>query len=574
MQVKIRGSKLVVQALEDEGVRHIFGIPGTHNIELYDALEESPQIEIILVTHECGAAFMADGLARSSGEIGVIALVPGAGVTHALSGIAEAFMDNVPMVILACGIRNDTGASYQLHAIDQLAVLRPLTRAAWKAERPEDIYPLVRQAFAESLRGPRGPVVVEIPANFLMLTQDVPRPQFSPTALEEAPLDRETLEISAGLLGAARFPMIYVGRGAEAATEDIIRLAETLGAPVVSTFQGKGVFPESHPLWLWTGFGAQAPPFARKIADRCDVMLALGCRFSEVATGSYGIEPPEHLIHVDVVPEVFGKNYPAEVVASCRAEVFVEALQKLITGRKPVEALIAEIADGHAELQKIWIRQKPAPGKVTPGTLFSALKRFAHPESIFVTDSGNGTFMAAEHLRLEAPGHFLAPVDFSCMGYSTPAGIGAALARPEGDVVVLPGDGAFLMTGMEVLTAASYGLGLVICVLRDEKLGQIAQFQKIPLNRETACLLPDYSLSGVAQAVGVPFYRIVSDSELESILPRALEQSREGRPVLVEVMIDTSKKTYFTRGVLKTNFWRLSWPDRLRMLLRALQRRF
>ncbi len=571
--VKIRGSKLIVKALEDEGVRRVFGIPGTHNIELYDALEDSEQIEIILVTHEGGAAFMADGLARSSTEVGVLAVVPGAGVTHALSGIAEAFMDHVPMVILACGIRSDTGAAYQLHAIDQMAVLRPVTRGAWKVEGPEDIYPMVRRAFAEATKAPGGPVVVEIPANFMMLVQDVPEPVAPEFLREENPPDPEILEKAATMLSGAEFPMIYVGRGARDASESIVRLAETMAAPVVTTFQGKGVMPESHPLWLWTGFGAQAPPFVRKISERCDAMIAVGCRFSEVATGSYGINPPAQLIHVDVESEVFGRNYPARLVSSCRAKPFLEGLLGLISGRRPSDVLTEEIAAGHRELQERWARQKAKPGKVTPGAFFAALEREVRPDTIFVTDSGNGTFLAAEHLRLESPGRFLAPIDFSCMGYSTPAGIGAALGKPGGDVVILPGDGAFLMTGMELLTASAYGIGVLVCVLRDEKLGQIAQFQKLPLNRETASILPDYSLEGIAQAVGAPFYRIVSGVELKNILPEALRRSRQGRPVLVELMIDSSEKTYFTRGVLKTNFWRLSWPDRLRMLVRAVIRR-
>jgi len=571
--VKIRGSRLVVQALEDEGVRRVFGIPGTHNIELYDAMENSTEIGIILVTHECGAAFMADGMMRSSGEIGVLALVPGAGVTHALSGIAEAFMDNVPMVILASGIRSDTGAAYQLHAIDQLSVLRPVTRAVFRVERADDIYPLVRRAFHEARRGAGGPVAVEIPANFLMLTQDVAGPDGFEFPSGEPQPDDGVLEEAARLLGGAEFPVLYAGRGAENASEGLVQLAETLGAPVVTTFQGKGVMPEDHPLWLWNGFGAQAPPFVRKIVERCDVMLAVGCRFSEVATGSYGIETPEHLIHVDVEAEVFGKNYPAELVSACGARAFVEGVLALIRGQRPAEELIAEIRKGHEKLRAGRSGRKAAPGKIDPATLFDALQQHAHPASVYVTDSGNGSFLAAEYLRLGKAGRFLAPVDFSSMGYAVPAGIGAAFGKSEGDVIVLPGDGAFLMTGMELLTASAYGVGLLVCVLRDGKLGQIAQFQKLPLNRETASVLPDYSLEGMAQAVGAPFFRIVSQAELDSVLPQALSLSRKGVPVIVELMVDTSEKSYFTRGVLKTNFLRLSWPERLRMLLRALVRR-
>ncbi len=159
------------------------------------------------------------------------------------------------------------------------------------------------------------------------------------------------------------------------------------------------------------------------------------------------------------------------------------------------------------------------------------------------------------------------------MGYSVPAAVGAAMAHPGRDVVALPGDGAFLMTAMELLTGGAYRATPLVCVLRDGMLGQIAQFQKIPMNRETCTVLPDYSVAGVAEAVGAAFFRIVSVSELDSVLPAALELTRNGTVAIVEVMLDTSQKTYFTKGVVKTTFWRLSWGDRLRMLGRALARR-
>ncbi len=571
--VRVKGAQLVVRALEDEGVSRVFGIPGTHNIELWDAIESSPAIEPVLVTHECGAAFMADGLARSSAEIGVLVVVPGAGVTHALSGVAEAMMDNVPLVVIASGIRNDTGAAFQLHAIDQLAVLKPVTKSAVRIEAAETIYPCLREAFAESRRAPAGPVAVEIPANLMMLTQTVPEPSWSEQRIEVAPADRDVLEASARLLTEAVQPVLYVGRGAESATESVVRLAERLGAPVVTTFQGKGVFPERHPLWLWTGFGNQAPPAVRRIVDGCDAMLAIGCRFSEVATGSYGVDPPARLIHVDVSPDVLARNYPAEIVAVCDAQVFVDGLLDLIEGARPWAKVAGEINVGQHSITKRWAKSQARPGTVHPYVFFRALQRHCRDDAVFTTDSGNGTFLAAEHLRLERPGRFLAPVDFSCMGYAVPAAVGAAMGNPGRDVVALPGDGAFLMTGLELLTGGAYGCGPLVCVLRDGMLGQIAQFQKIPLNRQTSSILPDYSVQGIASAVHAPFFRIVQEHELDTVLPAALGITRQGSPVVIEVMLDTKQLTYFTKGVLKTNFRRMPWSERLRLIGRAIARR-
>lgn len=571
---RVRGSELVVEALRAEGVRYTFGIPGTHNIELYDALDRAPDIEPILVTDEQAASFLADGLARTSGAVGVLNVVPGAGVTHCLSGVAEAYLDNVPLVVLACGIRSDTGAAFQLHDIDQLAVLGPVTKRTFRIETADEIVPTIRRAFALARAGCPGPVAVEVPANLLMLTQEVAATAREWRPLPEAPPvpDPAVVQAAARMLVAARAPALYLGAGAAAAEGGLVELAERLGAPVATTISGKGVFPERHPLWLWNGFGAQAPRFVRSIMERCDCLLAIGCRFGEVATGSYGAVPPPGLIHVDVDPAVFHRNHRAELAVAADAAAFVRALLETLEGVSPKPELEREIAAGHAEVRSDWQRRTSRDG-VTPWRLFDALQRHCREDAIYATDSGNGTFLAMEHLRLAAPRRFIGPIDFSCMGYSVPAAIGAAFAHPGRDVVALAGDGALLMTGLELITAAAYRAAPLVCVLRDFELGQIAQFQKIPLNRQTCTILNGFDTGALAAATGARYFRIARDHELDAVLPAALELTREGVPALVDVVIDYSEKTYFTRGVVKTNFWRLPWGDRLRMLARAIWRR-
>ncbi len=571
--MKKRGGYLIVRALEDEGVRFTFGIPGTHTIELYDALQDSSQIEPILVASELGAAFMADGLARTTGEIGVLTVVPGAGVTHCLSGVAEAFMDQVPMVVIAAGVRTDTGHAYQLHAIDQMRVLEPVTKAVFQIKSASEIYATVRRAFEVARNGIPGPVAVEVPANFLMLTQEVHELVFEPHDFALGSPDADLVELAAKMLGDARLPAIYLGRGAEDATAQAVALAEQLGAPVVTTISGKGVFPENHELWLWNGWGPQAPAFVTSIVDRCDCLLAIGCRFGEVATGSYGMRLPEKLIHVDLDPEVFHQNYRAQLVIEGDASLFLNALLSLIEGKRPSDELRTEIAAGHRKV-KARVLANGNEKKVNPAKLLAALQQHCNANAIFSVDSGNGAFLSMENLRLEASRRFIGPIDFSCMGYSIPAAIGAAFGNPERDVVAIVGDGALLMTGLETLTAANYGAAPLIVVLRDGKLGQIAQFQKIPFNRQTCAHLPDYSLEDLARAVGASYFRIIRDAELDTVLPAAIHLVRDHIPVIVEVCFDDERKSYFTKGVLKTTFLRFSWGDRLRMLVRALMRRF
>jgi acetolactate synthase-1/2/3 large subunit len=570
--MKIRAASEIVRALHDEGVRYTFGIPGTHNIELYDALAGTEGIESVLVTSEVAGAFVADGYSRSSDEVGVINVVPGAGVAYSLSGIAEAWMDNVPMVVIASGIRTDTGKAYQLHAIDQLSMLGPVTKSAVRVDEAEEIYPAIRRAFQIARRAPQGPAAVEIPAQFLTDRQELGEVSYEAEPEFGLEPDQELVEGAAAMIAGAESPAFYLGKGAAGAADLLVPLAEQLGAPVVTSFSGKGVFPESHPLWLWPGFGRQAPGFVRRIMDSCDCLLAIGCRFGEVTTGGFGIEPPAALIHVDIEPEVFNRNFPTALAIRSDAHLFVEALGSLIEGHRPWERLAGDIARGHQEVNDRW-RRKASTDRVTPHAMFEALQRNCRGDAIFATDSGNGTFLAVEHLRLDAPGRFLAPTDFSCMGYSVPAAVGACFANPGRDVVALPGDGAFLMTGLELITASAYGASPLVCVLRDGTLSQIAQFQKMMVNRVHASLLPDYDLEGFASTTGCRYFRIIRDVELDSVLPAALELTRNGTPALVEVAIDYSQKTYFTKGVVKNVFSRLSWGDRVANILRAVGRR-
>ncbi|UCF21106.1 MAG: thiamine pyrophosphate-binding protein [Gemmatimonadota bacterium] len=572
MTKKLSGAAIAVRALEDEGVPFTFGIPGTHNIELYDALGRSARVRPVLVTDEQSASFMADAVSRSSGRLGCANLVPGAGLTHALSGIAEAYLDNVPLLVLGCGVRTDSGKAYQLHDVDQMAMVRPVTKAQLRPETGSDIYATIREACRITREPPAGPVFVEIPVNYYLFQHDPgldawPRSQPAP---DDAP--PQDLARALDLLSGAERPLLYLGLGAAGAGAHLVKLAETLEAPVATTIQGKGVFPEHHPLWLWCGFGAAAPRFARRIAEHCDLLLAIGCRFSEVGTGSYGLQPPGPLIHVDIDEAVLGRNYAADVPVRADAASFVAALLRRLPARNRDDALRETLRKGHGDV--LAQQTKPGGGElVSPTNLLRALQNTYGPDTIYATDSGNGTFLAMEILRLDNPRCFLAPVDYSCMGYSVPAAIGAALACPDRRAVALAGDGAFLMTGLELLTAAQLGIPVTVLVLRDGELAQIAQFQQTALARKTASQLPDYDLAAFGQAVGVEYLELKDPKHTAAILREAHAIHDAGRPVLLEVAVDYSQATHFTRGVVRTNLGRLPWRDRARFLARALGRR-
>ncbi|MCP3978629.1 MAG: thiamine pyrophosphate-binding protein [bacterium] len=569
--MKLKGSEIVARALEDEGVRYTFGIPGTHNIELYDALERS-KVQPVLVTDERNAAFMADAVSRSSDSIGVLNLVPGAGLTHALSGIAEAWMDNVPLVALLCGIRSDTGRAFQLHDVDQRAIVAPVTKDVLRPESPGEIYPVVRRAFALARAGCPGPVAVEIPADFYLLTQTIDSLD-EPDGLAPDPRASEAdVARAVELLAASKQPLLYLGNGARGAGRQLVELAEALDAPVATTIQGKGVFPESHPLWLWNGLGRSTPKFARQIFDSADMMLAIGCRFSEVATASYGFTPPARMIHVDVESSVLNRNYPAELAVVSDAAAFVGDLLPRIEPRAADTARHERIADG---VRSTWAKLTQSSSKrVSPAALFRALQAEAGEDAVFTADSGNGTFLAMEHLRLDTPGRLLAPADFSCMGYAVPAALGAKLADPARDVVALAGDGALLMTGLELMSSKKLEAAPLVCVLRDRELGQIVQFQRTSLNRDTCSVLAPYEVRDYARFVGAEYLSAASDADLPKVVRSGLESCRAGRATVVDVAIDYSRKTFFTKGVVATNLLRLPWSERFRVVGRLIARKF
>jgi acetolactate synthase-1/2/3 large subunit len=261
---------------------------------------------------------MADAISRTSDAIGCLAIVPAAGMTHAMSGIGEAYLDGVPMLVISGGIRRDTGRHYQLHEIDQQRILDGITKAAFLVRTHDEVIPAVYRAYEIATSGEPGPAFVELSGDVQLFSGEVSelpsyRREWNPPAV-----DREKISEAAGLIRSAKNG-VYVGWGAREASGDVTELAELLAAPVATTLQGLSVFPANHPLHAGMGFGPSAVPAARKAFDGCDCLIAVGVRFAELATGSYGMTIPECLIHIDINPQVFHKNYPARVAIEADA---------------------------------------------------------------------------------------------------------------------------------------------------------------------------------------------------------------------------------------------------------------
>lgn len=575
------GAWLARYALEQLPISHTFGIPGVHTTELYDELSQSEKITPVLPTHECCGAFAADAISRTSGnQIGCLVIVPAAGVTHAMSGIGESYLDGIPMLVITGGPRTDLKFGFQLHGIDQQRLVDGIVKRSWKVTEHRDIIPFIFEAYRTAVSAVPGPVLVEIPVNLQLFSQHVDTvPAFTPYAPEPVDLDSR-IGAAVELLCAARSPGIFTGWGAVDVADSVVKIAELLGAPVSTTLQGLSAFPGNHPLHAGMGFSRAAVPAAEKAFASCDCLLAIGVSFSEIPTGSFGCRVPENLIHIDISPQAIGRNFPAKIGLAGDSRLIVPQLLARLEARAAVnhqsdqrarrldvEASIARDKDAyraewHAHLND----------RVNPALFFEELRRQLRDDAIMTVDDGNHTFLAAELYQVRAPRTFISPTDFNSMGYAVPAAIGAKLANPQRQVVSIVGDGAFLMTGLETITAVTLALEITYFVFDDGELSQISQGQEIPYNRKSCTKLGDLRLEGIANAVGARFLTIENNTQVAAMIRSALASGQK-QPVIVDVHIDYSKRTRFTQGVVKTALKSFPFRDKVRFAVRALVRK-
>jgi acetolactate synthase-1/2/3 large subunit len=374
---------------------------------------------------------------------------------------------------------------------------------------------------------------------------------------------------------------LFLGWGCKEASLQAQELAELLAAPVSTTLQGLSVFPANHPLHVGMGFGGYAVPAADNAFKLVDCVLAIGTRFSEIPTGSFGMKVPEKLVHVDINDAVFSANYPASIAIQADAGRVLDALITEIKKRaadagksvaKNPSAMAKLILENKRAYQKEWFNHDKKD-KVNPARYFQQLRERMADDDFLVVDDGNHTFLSAELMPIHSSKHFISPTDFNCMGYCVPAAIGTKLANPDKQVMGIVGDGAFLMTCMELVTASNNNLGLVMSIFNDGELAQISQAQAVPYNRKTCTKVGRYKIEGIAIATGCEYMRINNNSEIAENLDKAMAFSAKGTPVILDINIDYSKKTRFTKGIVKANLQRFELGEKVRFISRAVKRR-
>ena len=516
----LTGGRAVVEALKAEGVDTVFGIPGKHNLCVYDVLLDTPQIRNIVTRNEQGAAFMADGYARVTGKVGVCLVTAGPGTGNTIAAMGTAYADSIPILnitteIPAHFIGKTKGVLHESR--DQSGLLDAATgwhkRVSSVGEIPQAIHEAMRVLKTQRPR----PAAIEIPADLIDAegeAQILPAEEYQ----KPSPSPHDVAQI-ARLLAEAKRPLIWAGGGVarSGASAELRELAELLQAPVFTTNIAKGVFAADHRLAL----GHVIPhPLVRKFIAESDVMLALGTRFAARATGDWSVNFPKTLIHVDIDPSRFGVNYEPTMGVVSDAKNFLAAVVAELRGSK-LGRRQSPVAEIKALKQAVLAaRAKKGPSDLS---VIQAVRRALPRDGIVVSDCAIGTQWMRLALDMYEPNTWVFPAGYQTLGYGYPAAVGAKAGRPDRPVVAFCGDAGFMMTGQELATAVQFGINFPVVIFNDQGYGTIRKAQDKDFGgRHCAVDVPTPDFALLARAYGAKSYRPDSPEKLGRAIKQAI----------------------------------------------------
>ncbi len=568
---KMTGAAALVAALKSEGVPVVFGIPGAQENELWDEMK-SQCLPYLLVTHEMSAAYMADGVGRSTGRPGVLCIVPGPGVTNSLSGLGEARLDSVPVVAIVGDVaRGDKYRPFQVHELPQVGLLQQVCKGVFEVSHACEIPNAVHSAFRLALCGEPGPAAVVVPYTLLIDTCKFDCPPLPPCDL---PFDEGAFLCALDLLRRRGCKVgIYAGMGCMDYGPALVQASEVLQAPVATSVCGKGVLSECHPLAVGWGYGPQGTHCAEKAFKKVDIVLAIGVRYSEVSTAFYSIPQSPHIIHVDINPANIGRILKTEVCVNADAGVFLTQLLAHADEirRPPDNDLIACIRkwknEDACEYAKCYARCG-----VDPMAFILALRKATLPNALVFVDVSCAEHWAAEAFTVCQPRTYFNPTDNQAMGWSIPAAIGAQRVHFDRQVVTITGDGCCLMTAMELSTAAREGLPVKFFILDDHAYHYMQALQLKAYRRTTATLLAHLDYAALAKAMGLLYIEINGPDGLCGGIQAALSHAG---PVLVRVVTDYGKRPIRWIEATRDRYVKeLSREQKARFIARAGSRAF
>ncbi len=553
---------LLVKYLEDRGVEHIFGLCGHTNIAVLAALEKS-SIKFVNTRHEQIAAHAADGYARARRKTGVVLSHLGPGLTNAATGVANAALDSVPMVVIAGDVPSHYYGKHphqevNLHAdASQFEIYRPFVKRAWRVDRPDLLPEIIDKAFHLAESGRPGPVLVSVPMDIFSAQIDprlFDRVKVNVQSYQKPSIDDATARKIIALLTSAKKPLLYVGGGillADAAKE-LRDFVDHLGIPVAHSLMGKGALPDDHPLTLgMTGFWG-----TQYINDSCrgaDYILALGTRFCEADCSSWeGMYtfnmPPTKLIHIDIDPAEIGRNYPVELGVIADLKQALAVLNRVARAMLPQprrnERLVNEIAEYRRTFKAgNAVAEASAQFPMRPERILADVRAVLPRDALITTDVGWNKNGVGQQFPIYEPGSILTPGGFATMGFGAPAALGAKIACPDRVVVSLVGDGGFGQNPSVLATAAEQGTAVVWVIMNNLAFGTIAGLEKAHYGTTFGTVFqkdgkpysPDFA--AVAQAYGVDSVRIESAAQFKPALENAV---RSGKPYVLDVIMENA----------------------------------
>jgi len=543
------GAEIVVRALVDQGVEVLFGYPGGAVLPIYDALFHEPRLQHVLVRHEQGAAHAAEGYARSTGRPGVVLVTSGPGATNAVTGILDALMDSIPLVVITGQVPTHLIGSDAFQEADTVGITRSITKHNYLVKRAEDLPRVIHEAFHIATSGRPGPVVIDIPkdvqfsrAAYVGPEAVTPLHPYAPRTKGDAGRIAEAVELIAG----AKRPILYTGGGVinagPKASALLRQLQALIGAPVTSTLMGLGAFPASDPSWLGM-VGMHGAYEANHAMHDCDVMICVGARFDDRVTGRLdAFSPGSKKIHIDIDPSSINKNVRVDVplvgdAASILSDII--ALWKA-QGRKP-----SALSDWWTQIDH-WrarkgFRYKPSSSVIKPQYAIERLYALTRDRDVYITtEVGQHQMWAAQFFHFDEPNRWMTSGGLGTMGYGLPAAVGVQMAHPNSLVIDIAGEASIQMMLQEMSTAVQYDLPVKIFVLNNEWMGMVRQWQQLlhgeRYSHSYSESLPDFVQ--LAQAYGGVGIRADNPDELDD---KILEMINSPHPVLFDCRVEKSE---------------------------------
>lgn len=545
------GAEAIIASLEAEGVDTVFGYPGGQAIKMYDALYDSSQLKHILARHEQGAVHMADGYARVTGKPGVAIVTSGPGATNTVTGIATAYMDSVPLVVITGQVPRAVIGTDSFQESDIVGITMPVVKHSFLLQSTDELTRTFREAFHIATTGRQGPVLIDIPsdlagANMVFEYPDeVNIPSYKPTYKGNAKQIRAACKMIEG----SKRPVLYAGGGvvSSGASEELIALADLMQIPVVTTLMGKGAFPASHPLNLGA-VGMHGAKYSNLAMTESDLIIAAGARFSDRVTGKLSeFAPHAQIIHIDIDPAEIGKIRDAQVpiVGDLKGVLAAMVDELRAKGAEPgTQDWVARIAEWKERYPFYHPNIEENEHGIVPELVMEELSRQLDPErSIVVTEVGQHQMWAHQFIDREAPRSFISSGGLGTMGFGFPAAIGAAIAEPGKTVVCIAGDGSFQMNSQEMATAAINGVPVKVLIVDNRCLGMVHQWQKLFYKeRYSQTLLeanPDFVK--LADAYGWQAERVEDPADVSAAIGRML--ASDG-PYLLDVAVSRDQNVY------------------------------